>query len=187
SALVPSAPPRRWRRRAPILCLMLLLSGCGFFEATPQARGNRVDADVLKELTPGTSTRADAAALLGSPTAKATFDDNQWIYIGSLTRPVIGRTQAVLSQDVVLLTFNEQGVLRDVKQLNKGDALPVTMVARATPSPGSDASILQQLLGNVGRFSPGGLGAGAAGSGSSSGSAPEGGAPTGFSRTGSSY
>lgn len=168
-----------------ILCVLLLLSGCSFFEATPQVRGNRVDADMLKELTPGTSTRADATALLGSPTAKATFDDNQWIYIGALTRPVIGRTQAVLSQDVVLLTFNDQGVLRDVKQLNKDDALPVTMVARATPSPGSEASILQQLLGNVGRFSPGGLGAGSVG-GSSSGSAPEGGAPTGFSRTGGS-
>ena len=166
---------------------MLLLSGCGFFEATPQVRGNRVDADVLKELTPGTSTRADATALLGSPTAKATFDDNQWIYIGSMTRPVIGQTQKVLSQDVVLLTFNDQGVLRDVKQLNKNDALPVTMVARATPSPGSEASILQQLLGNVGRFTPGGLGAGSVGTGSNSnsGSVPEGGAPSGGTRTGS--
>jgi outer membrane protein assembly factor BamE (lipoprotein component of BamABCDE complex) len=166
---------------------MLLLSGCSFFEATPQVRGNRVDADLLKELTPGTSTRADATALLGSPTAKATFDDNQWIYIGSMTRPVIGQTQKVLSQDVVLLTFNEQGVLQGVKQLNKGDALPVTMVARATPSPGSEASILQQLLGNVGRFSPGGLGGATLGSGSNSnsGSVPEGGAPSGGNRTGS--
>lgn len=180
-----SARSRHRRRRTPIVCLLLLVSGCSFFEATPQVRGNRIDADVLKELTPGTSTRADATALLGSPTAKATFDDNQWIYIGALTRPVIGRTQKVLSQDVVLLTFNEQGVLRDVKQLNKDDALPVTMVARATPSPGSEASILQQLLGNVGRFSPGGLGAGAiGGSGSNSGLAPEGGAPS-ANRTGS--
>ncbi len=160
------------------------MSGCSFFEAAPQVRGNRIDADVLKELTPGTSTRADATALLGSPTAKATFDDNQWIYIGALTRPEIARTQAVLSQDVVLLTFNEQGVLRDVKQLNKKDALPVDVVARATPSPGSEASILQQLLGNVGRFSPGGIGAGAIGSGNTSGSAPEGGAPSGGNRTG---
>jgi outer membrane protein assembly factor BamE (lipoprotein component of BamABCDE complex) len=169
--------------RVPVLCVLLLLSGCSFFESVPQARGNRVDADTLKELTPGTSTRADASALLGSPTAKATFDDNQWIYIGAMTRPQIGRTQVVLSQDVVLLTFNDQGVLRDVKQLNKGDALPVTMVARATPSPGSDASILQQLLGNVGRFTPGGLGAGAGAVGSS-GSTPEGGAPSGGNRTG---
>lgn len=137
---------------------------------------------MLKELTPGTSTRADATALLGSPTAKATFDDNQWIYIGEMTRPVIARTQGVVSQDVILLTFDQQGVLRDVKQLDKADGLPVDVVSRATPSPGSEASILQQLLGNVGRFSPGGLGGQGVG-GSSSSSAPGGGVPDTGSRS----
>jgi outer membrane protein assembly factor BamE (lipoprotein component of BamABCDE complex) len=131
-----------------------LLGGCSFFAATPQARGNRVDADVLKELVPGTSTRADATALIGSPTTHATFDDNIWIYIGSITQPLIGRTQEVVSQDVVVLTFNEAGVLQNVKRLNQDDALPVDVVARATPSPGSEASIMQQLFGSVGRFSP---------------------------------
>lgn len=159
--------------------VLLPLAGCSYFEAPAQARGNRIDADVLKELTPGTSTRADATALLGSPTAKATFNDNQWIYIGEMTRPEIARTQGVLSQNVVMLTFNDQGVLSDVKRLGKQDALPVDVVARATPSPGSEASILQQLLGNVGRFSPGGLGATTGAS-----SAPGGGAPAGPNRTG---
>ena len=47
-----------------------------------------------------------------------------------------------------------KGVLQDVQQLNQNDALPVNVVARATPSPGSNASFMQQLLGNVGRFNP---------------------------------
>jgi outer membrane protein assembly factor BamE (lipoprotein component of BamABCDE complex) len=162
---------------------VLFLAGCSFFQSPPQVRGNRVDADALKELTPGTSTRADATALLGTPTAKATFDDNQWLYIGSLTRPLIGRTQGVMSQDVVVLTFNNQGVLQTVQKLDQGDSLPVDVVARATPSPGSEASILQQLLGNVGRFSPGGLGGGIGGSTSS----PSGGAPESGARTGDSF
>ena len=115
-------------------------------------RGNRVDADQLKELVPGTSTRTDVTALIGSPTARATFDDNTWIYISEVTRPRIGRVQGVLSQDIVVLSFNEQGVLSDVKRLNQEDALPVTVVARTTPSPGTEASFLQQLFGNIGRF-----------------------------------
>ena len=93
-------------------------------------RGNRVDADQLKELVPGTSTRADVTALIGSPTARATFDDNTWIYISEVTRPRIARVQGVLSQDMVVLSFNEQGVLQDVKRLNQEDALPVTVVER---------------------------------------------------------
>jgi outer membrane protein assembly factor BamE (lipoprotein component of BamABCDE complex) len=139
------------------LCLVLLLAltGCGWLEFKPQLRGNRIDPDVLKELVVGTSTKADATALLGSPTSRATFDDNRWIYISEITQPQIARTQVVLSQNVVVLNFDDKGVLRNVERLNQEDALPVTMVARATPSPGSEASLLQQLFGNVGRYNPG--------------------------------
>lgn len=160
---------------------LFLLSACSVFEFPTQVRGNRVDADLLKELTPGTSTRADATALLGSPTAKATFDDNQWLYIGELTRPEIGRTQGVLSQHVVVLSFNDAGVLQDIKQLGRKDALPVDVVARATPSPGSEASVMQQLLGNIGRFNPGGA------LGAAANSAAVGGAAPAENRTGSNY
>ena len=115
-----------------------------------------MDGDQLKELTPGTSTRADVTALLGSPTARATFDDNTWIYIGLRTRPRIGATQAVVSQDVVVLTFNDQGVLQSIGRRDKANAMPVTVIARTTPSPGTEASFLQQLFGNIGRFNASG-------------------------------
>lgn len=114
-----------------------------------------VDFDSLKELVPGTSTRADVTALIGSPTAKASFDDNRWIYIGEVTQPRIASTQAVVKQQVVVLTFDEKGVLREVKRLGQKDSLPVDVVARTTPTPGGHASIFQQIFGNVGRFGPG--------------------------------
>jgi len=151
-----------------LVAACLLLGGCSLFEAKPTLRGNRVDADQLKELVPGTSTRADVTALIGTPTARATFDDNTWIYISEVTRPQIARTQGVLSQDVVLLGFNDQGVLQEVRQLNQEDALPVTVATRSTPSPGTEASFLQQLFGNIGRFNAVGQNQGA----------PSGGAPT---------
>jgi outer membrane protein assembly factor BamE (lipoprotein component of BamABCDE complex) len=134
------------------------LAGCGlpdFMTFPPQVRGNRVDADRLKELVPGTSTTKDVVALIGSPTTHASFDDNTWIYIGEMTKPVIGGTNEVRSQDVVALTFDKAGVLRGVEQKSKKDSLPVSVVARTTPSPGTDATFLQQVLGNVGRFTPG--------------------------------
>ncbi|HEY0203691.1 MAG TPA: outer membrane protein assembly factor BamE [Acetobacteraceae bacterium] len=134
----------------------MLLTACSVVEAPRQLRGNRVDADQLKELVPGTSTRADATSLLGSPTAKATFDDNTWIYIGETTRTRIGRTPGIMQQDVVVLSFDNGGVLRGVKRLNQDDGRDVSVVSRATPSPGSEASFMQQLLGNVGKFSAGG-------------------------------
>jgi outer membrane protein assembly factor BamE (lipoprotein component of BamABCDE complex) len=138
----------------PLFALLacLVVGGCSFFQAQSQLRGNRVDADQLKELTPGTSTRADVTALIGSPTARAMFDDNTWLYVSAVTRPRIARTQGVLSQNVVVLSFNDQGVLQDVKKLDQDDAVPVSVVARTTPSPGTEASFFQQLFGNIGRF-----------------------------------
>jgi outer membrane protein assembly factor BamE (lipoprotein component of BamABCDE complex) len=157
-------------RRAPMRLTLLLaaglwLGGCSIFAAPQQVRGNKVDPDVLAELVPGTSSRADVTALLGSPTAKGTFDENVWLYIGSVTRTRVARTQAMISMDVVKLTFDDAGVLRGIERLNMDDSLPVSVVARTTPSPGSDLSVMQQLFGNIGRFGAGGGGGPSPGTG----------------------
>lgn len=138
--------------------LTTALSACAgpdFMTFPPQTRGNKVDPELLAQLVPGTSTRADVVTLIGSPTAKATFDDNTWIYIGEVTKPIIGGTQEVRDQQVVMLTFDAGGVLRNIEKRGPDDSQNVAVVNRATPSPGNNASILQQLLGNVGRFNPG--------------------------------
>lgn len=156
-----------------IACLAassLSLSSCGWLMPAPQVRGNKVDTESLKELVPGTSTKADVTAVIGSPTAKDSFDDNTWLYISELTQQRIGRTLGELRQDVVVLNFDDKGVLKTVGKLDKDDALPVTVIARTTPSPGTEASFIQQLLGNIGRFNP--AGAGGAPGGSSLGGAP---------------
>lgn len=158
----PSLPNAYFRRSLAFVFLgSCLLAGCGVLGPAPLPRGDRVDSDQLKQLVPGVSTQADASALLGSPTAKATFDPNTWLYISQMTQPVIGGTLSVLSQNVVELHFDDRGVLRAVQRLDKANGLPVTVVARTTPSPGTEASVLQQLFGNVGRFTPGGVNTGA--------------------------
>ena len=120
----------------------------------PQTRGNKVDEEQLKALVPGTSTKADVTALIGSPTQKAMFDENTWLYITEVTRPRVGQTLGLLDQGVVVLSFDDRGVLTGVKDVNKEDAVPVTVVSRTTPSPGTEASFMQQLLGNIGKFNP---------------------------------
>ncbi len=164
------------RRLALAFALCGALSACGLFAAPPQLRGNKVDPEALAELTPGTSTRADVTALIGSPTTRAAFDDNTWIYISELTQPQVGRFPAVLDQTVLVLTFNDQGVLAGIEKKTKDDSLPVDVVTRTTPSPGTEASFMQQLFGNIGRFNA--LGTSAQGGGGGSGGGSRGGAPT---------
>ena len=143
-----------------LVCATLIgaatLPACSVIETPRTQRGNKIDPDQLKELVVGTSTKADATSLLGSPTARATFDDNTWIYINETTKPIIGGTQRIRDQQVVVLTFDQGGVLRNIEKRGQSDSQDVAVSSGATPSPGNNASVLQQLLGNVGRFSPGG-------------------------------
>ncbi len=170
-SLLPRLSPRPFSRHLAVLTIAIGLAGCSAFQPAAQLHGNKVDADQLKELTPGTSTRADVTAVIGSPTQRAPFDDNTWIYVSEITRPRIGRTMGVEEQQVVVLTFDDRGILRGIQSKSADDSLPVSVVERKTPSPGSEASFLQQLFGNIGRFNAGGAGVP---------SGPSGGAPKPF-------
>jgi outer membrane protein assembly factor BamE (lipoprotein component of BamABCDE complex) len=158
--------------RRVMLISCVLLSSCAWLMPSPQLRGNKVDPESMKELTPGTSTKADVSAIIGSPTARDSFDDNTWLYISEVTQQRIGRTLGELQQNVVVLTFDDKGVLKSIDKLDQADALPVSVIARTTASPGTEASFLQQLLGNIGRFNPAGAGGATGG--------PGGGAPGGL-------
>lgn len=161
---------RFYSRFAGAVLLAGMVGGCslpGVLSQSPQARGNLIEAERLAQLVPGTSTRADVTSLIGSPTAKAAFDDSKWIYIGELTRPVIAGTNTVLDQQTVVMSFDGKGVLQSMDTKLAKDGYDIAVVTDTTPAPGSDASFLQQLLGNIGRFNPG-AGAGATGGGASS-------------------
>ena len=132
----------------------LLLSGCALFGPIPTERGQMVQKEDYDKLVPGTTTRAEVTALLGSPTARATFDDNTWYYIGEVTAPVPLARPKIDRQQVLVLNFDGSGTLRSLRRLDQSNAHDVAMVGRVTPSPGSEATFMQQLIGNVGRYNP---------------------------------
>lgn len=164
--------PSSRRLRPAALLLLGLLGACSVVEMPTRQRGHRVEADVLKELVPGTSTKADVVALLGSPSKRATFDDDTWLYISSVTRLQIARKPGLEDQEVTVLNFTPQGTLKEITRLNQDDALPVQVVDRETPSPGNERTFLQQLFGNVARLNAGIPLGGGGGGRSTAGSAP---------------
>ena len=153
------------------LCLAPALCGCAVFSPVPTNRGTIIESADYDKLVPGTTTKAEATALLGSPTSRATFDDNTWIYVSEITAPVPLSFPHVERQTVAVLNFDASGVLRNRRLLDKADAVRVAMAPGSTPSPGSETSFLQMVIGNVGRYSPlgalGGSGLGGGGLGNS--------------------
>ncbi|ATU72046.1 outer membrane protein assembly factor BamE [Komagataeibacter rhaeticus] len=130
------------------------LSGCSVFKPSVVQRGSLVEADDYNKLKVGETSRSDVMDALGSPTGRATFDDNTWIYV-SMTHVLVPISfPQVRKQDVVVLTFDQNGILRNLRSLHKNDARYVTMAAGRTPTPGTKINIMQQILGNVGRYNP---------------------------------
>lgn len=146
------------RNPLPLTMLLLSMSACSLVQTPRILHGNRIDPDQLKELVPGVSTKKDVTSLVGSPTTRATFDDNEWIYISETNYSRIGRLPGILKQDVTVMNFTPDGTLKGIKNLTQEDARDISVASGSTPSPGSEASFLQQLLGNVGKYSVGNLG-----------------------------
>lgn len=124
------------------------LAGC---TPTQTNRGNIVEDFRMAEVTPGISTRTNVLKSLGSPTTIAPFDDNTWYYIGQKMEKKGIFDPKVVEEKVVVVTFNEEGIVQTMSEVDS-DRINVPKVRRKTPTSGNDITVIEQLLGNVGRF-----------------------------------
>ena len=136
------------------LAAMFTLPGCAIFSDQPHYRGIAVSQHDLNELTPGISSEADAQALLGPPTVQEIFQNDNWIYISQITKMRIAQTEGVKQQHVVVLSFDDSGLLKSVSQKDLNGAVVVAMDGKQTPVPGGKAGFIQQLIGGVGSYNP---------------------------------
>lgn len=129
--------------------LVLALSSCA---AQVSNHGNTVEADRVAQIVPGLSSQQDVEALLGSPSSVSVLDGQEWYYIGSRYSTVAFFAPDVVERQVVTITFNPDGIVQSVGSLNGENGRKVQLVKRETRTRGNDLTIVQQLLGNVGRF-----------------------------------
>ena len=120
---------------------------------TPPTGGFAPTPGSVDKLEIGAQSRDDVVRLIGSPSAVSTFNPNVWYYISQKQESWAFMKPEIVDQHVMQLTFNETGRLDAVKKYDQSDAEDITMVSRITPTAGKELTILEQILGNVGRFS----------------------------------
>lgn len=131
-------------------CATVGLSACG---NNVQLRGNTPDPEDIAVIQPGVQSRQDVIDLLGSPSTVSTFQDRKWYYIGQKTEEIAFMKPQVIDRQVLVVTFNEGGLVEGTQLYGMDDAQEVEPVDRETPTEGRDLTLLQQLFGNVGQFS----------------------------------
>lgn len=133
------------------LCLLgLAVSACA---PTVVTRGNMVDPETVSVIKPGVSRDQDVVAFLGTPTSVGTFDQKVWYYIGQRTEKVAFFEPEVTDRQVVVVHFDDAGVVTDLKTIDESQGQQIEVVDRTTPTAGRELGFLEQVLGNVGRFS----------------------------------
>ncbi|HVI52238.1 MAG TPA: outer membrane protein assembly factor BamE [Candidatus Sulfotelmatobacter sp.] len=137
--------------------LMGLVTGC---TSTIDVRGNVPPPERLAEVKPGKMTKNDVMALLGTPSNTSTFGDDTWYYISSTFETWAFEAPTEIERQVVKIDFDRTGKVTDMQTLGLKDGKEIDLITRETPSPGRDLTILEQFLGNVGRFSKSGKGGG---------------------------
>lgn len=139
-------------RTLPLILLLgagLALGACADRVAT---HGHVLRAATVEDVRPGVATQQDVRAALGSPSSTAPFDSNVWYYISQVKIRRAFFKPDTAQQQVMVVHFDGAGVVDSVGVLAEDDSKEVTLVARETPTAGHQLTFLEQLLGNVGRF-----------------------------------
>jgi outer membrane protein assembly factor BamE (lipoprotein component of BamABCDE complex) len=142
----------------------VLVAGCA---KSIEQRGNLPEQEKIAEIHPGSTTKDEVIKILGSPSSVSIFNEKSWYYISRRTGQIAFFDPNVIDQQVYIVNFDDQGIVKAVDHKSLDDGKEITPVARATPAPGRELSFLEQLIGNLGKFNK------------SAGTSPGGTAPTG--------
>jgi outer membrane protein assembly factor BamE (lipoprotein component of BamABCDE complex) len=107
-----------------------------------------------KDVKVGTDTKSTVRSRLGTPSATGAFDNNTWIYMNQMKSRVAFKQPEVIARNITAITFNKDSELvESVNNLTLKDGKVIAFNGRETPTRGRELSILEQILGNVGRGS----------------------------------
>ncbi|MFN5608490.1 MAG: outer membrane protein assembly factor BamE [Holosporales bacterium] len=137
-----------WR----LLAIVFLLTACA---GKIDQRGNALDPDGVAGLKPGVSTKSDVLLAFGSPSSVSTFDSNIWYYISQKTERRAFLHPKVTDQYILALSFDGAEKLDALYATGFDQYQELETIKKATPTAGKKMSILEQLVGNVGRFNKG--------------------------------
>ena len=139
--------PRTRLRLLPLLALVLI--AC---EPRLDTHGFMPNSELVSQIQTGEQDKFEVVEVLGSPSTMATFDDDIWYYITQQSRTFAFFKPEIIDQQVLVVRFDEADVVSEINRYTIEDGLIVDPVTRETPTAGKELSILQQLFGNIGRF-----------------------------------
>jgi outer membrane protein assembly factor BamE (lipoprotein component of BamABCDE complex) len=140
----------------------LLASGCASNRAH---KGAVIDPQLASSIQPGVDNKDSVQKLLGTPTFTGQFTPDDWYYVSRDTNQLAFRNPHVTKQLVMLVRFNPKGNVASIQRTGKELVLNVEPTHRQTPTLGRKKSFFDEIFGNIGSVSSGGMVPGGGGGG----------------------
>jgi outer membrane protein assembly factor BamE (lipoprotein component of BamABCDE complex) len=137
---------------AALACVGLLTVAVGACAPIHMNTGYQAIDAQPKDVKVGVDTKSTVLTALGSPSAVSTFDPNIWFYISQSSEQIAYHKPHVSTRNIVSISFskdNEQVATVNTYTLKDGRVIAYN--GRETPTRGRELSVIEQLLGNVGR------------------------------------
>lgn len=134
---------------------MLALGACS---AQYRNHGYVPPEEDLQQIQIGADTKETVSEKIGVPASSGVLTNSGYYYVRMRTRAFGPLAKQEIDRQVVAISFSEQGVVQNVERFGLEKGRVVELTQRVTSSPVSDKSFIRQLLGNIGRFNPAGLG-----------------------------
>lgn len=148
---------RRLSASLPAACAALaLLAALPACTPPTDNLGNRYLKQDVAAIQVGRSSKNEITRLLGSPSSTAPLDDNTWYYINARQVQWAFLKPTTREQNVLVLRFDQGGILQEMKELDLKDAQAATYVDRRTPTRGGEPGIILSLYDTIMRGPVGG-------------------------------
>lgn len=137
--------------RAAAALLLIAAAGC-----TPLYKnyGYVPFEEDLAELVVGVDTRADVEEVVGVPTTSGLLAEGDYYYVRSRVRSYGVQRPEVIDREVVVISFDESGTLRNIERFGLDQGNVVRLTRRVTDSSVVTGTFLRQVFGNIGAVDP---------------------------------
>ncbi|MEX0307865.1 MAG: outer membrane protein assembly factor BamE [Ruegeria sp.] len=108
----------------------------------------------LAKIKVGVDTRDSVEETVGAPSSSGVVRDSGYYYVTSRVRHYGPKRPKVVSRELVAISFDQRGVVRNIERFGLEDGYVIVLDRRVTDSNVEDKGFLRQLLGNIGNFNP---------------------------------
>lgn len=118
-------------------------------------QGYVIDQQAI-DLVPVGSSREQVLLALGTPSTKATFDNEAFYYISQTRKRYVAFDKPrLVDQHVLAVYFGDDGRVIQIANYGLKDGKVFDFISRTTPTGGKDQNFLSQIISGASKLAPG--------------------------------